>query len=46
MASETGNFPRDASVMEIAAQLVHQNTILERMAIAQGANLPDRKSVV
>ena len=41
MAAETGNFPRDASVMEIAAQLVHQNTILERMAIAQGAELPD-----
>lgn len=41
MASETGNFPRDTSIMEIAAQLVHQNTILERMAIAQGAELPD-----
>ena len=41
MASETGNFPRDTSVMEIAAQLVHQNTILERMAIAQGAELPE-----
>ena len=41
MATETGNFPRDASIMEIAAQLVHQNTILERMAIAQGATLPD-----
>ena len=39
--SETGNFPRDVSIMEIAAQLVHQNTILERMAIAQGADLPD-----
>ena len=41
MAAETGNFPRDTSIMEIAAQLVHQNTILERMAIAQGASLPD-----
>ena len=41
MASETGNFPRDTSIMEIASHLVHQNTILERMAIAQGAELPD-----
>ena len=41
MAAETGNFPRDASIMEIASQLVHQNTILERMAIAQGADLLD-----
>ena len=33
-------FPRNSTVARIAEKITHQNTILERLAIAQGAALP------